>query len=101
LTAVVHLLAQDLTHTGNWLGCPPYMSPEQGRDSTRVGPAADVYSLGATLYHLLAGRPPFQAATVEATLQQVLNEEPVSPRRLNSAVDRDLEVITLKCSSLP
>ncbi len=86
-----------LTQTGRWLGTPPYMSPEQARDATRVGPGSDVYSLGATLYDLLTGRPPFQSADPVETLRQVREEDPVPVRRLNPAVPRDLETIALKC----
>ena len=88
----------DLTVTGQIFGSPGYMPPEQA-DPRRGGAgfASDVYSLGALFYHLLTGRPPFAAATVTATLAQVLHEEPVSPRRLNSAVPPDLETICLKC----
>ena len=88
----------DLTASGEILGTPNYMPPEQaaGRQQ-EVGPTSDVYSLGATLYDLLTGRPPFRAATPTATLLQVLHSEPVSPRMLNPALDRDLETICLKC----
>jgi WD40 repeat protein len=88
---------QTMTATSEVLGTPQYMPPEQARGSARVGPAADIYSLGATLYALLTGHPPFQAATPIETLRLVLERDPVSPRRLNPAIDRDLETICLKC----
>jgi tRNA A-37 threonylcarbamoyl transferase component Bud32 len=88
----------DLTATGQILGTPNFMSPEQARgDGGAIGPSSDIYSLGAMLYCLLTGRPPFQAANVIETLRQVVSQEPVSPRLLNDAVDRDLETITLRC----
>ena len=90
--------ASELTATGQILGTPSFMSPEQARgDGQAIGPLSDVYSLGAVLYCLLTGRPPFQSANVIETLRQVVAQEPVSPRLLNGAVGHDLETITLKC----
>ncbi len=86
-----------LTGTGQILGTPAYMPPEQASGKTDVGPLADVYSLGAILYCLLTGRPPFQAASPMDTLLQVLDQEPVAPRRLDSKIPLNLESITLKC----
>ena len=88
---------RDLTLSGDLFGSPPYMSPEQVVDASHVSVAADVYGLGATLYHLLTGRPPFQSATIAGTLHQVLTTDPVRPRLLNPSVSRDVETICLKC----
>ena len=87
-----------LTLTGQVLGSPNFMPPEQGAGKqARVGPASDIYGLGALLYYLLTARPPFVAETFEATLAQVLNTDPVAPRQLNPTIPLDLETICLKC----
>jgi serine/threonine protein kinase len=90
--------ATEITVTGQVLGSPNYMPPEQAASGRgKVSRRSDVYALGAMLYHLTTGRPPFVAQTPTETLQQVLEAEPVSPRLLNPGVPRDLETIALKC----
>ena len=80
------------------LGTPKYMAPEQiAGDRKMMGPAADIYGLGAILYQVLTGHPPFSAASISELFEQIQNHEPVAPRRLNPAIPRDLETICLKC----
>ncbi len=79
-------------------GTPSYMAPEQiEADRGAMEPTADIYAVGATLYHLLTGRPPFVAATAGETFDQVLHRDAVSPRELVPSVPRDLETVCLKC----
>src|SRR5262249_26555519 len=86
------------TASGGVLGTPSYMAPEQARGKKQeVGPAADVYALGAILYELLTARPPFQADTPLDILQQVVSEEPVPPGQLHPGLSGDLEAVSLKC----
>ena len=90
----------------HFVGTPSYMPPEQAGSTGSgrrdpLGPAADVYSLGAILYHMLTGRPPFQAATPIETMLLALEHDPVAPRVLNPRVNPDLEMIALQCLQKP
>jgi serine/threonine protein kinase/WD40 repeat protein len=90
--------ASDVTLSGQVLGSPNYLSPEQAEGRQKeIGPASDVYALGAVLYHLLTGRPPIQAETLTDILKQVAEADPVPLRLLNPSTPRDLETICLKC----
>lgn len=93
---------KDLTQTGVVIGTPAYMSPEQAAgERGEIGTHSDIYSLGALLYHMITGRPLFQAATPVDVVLMVLQEEPVSPRLLNSKIPRDVEMIVQKSIQKP
>jgi len=94
----MHMGIEEGTTRNAIIGTPSYMAPEQARGtSVEVGPAVDVYALGAILYEMLTGRPPFKAATLEETAQQVIHIEPFPPTQIQPSIPNDLETICLVC----
>ncbi len=90
--------AQEQARTQGIVGTPSYMSPEQAHPSMgRIGPASDIYSLGAMLYEMLVGKPPFMGGTSLETIRQVAFEEPVNPSKIRPGIPKDLETICMKC----
>lgn len=87
----------ELSRAGTIVGTPSYMAPEQANADRDVGPAADIYGLGAMLYCMLVGRPPFVGENTTETVMQVLRDEPLAPRKINANLPLDLETICLKC----
>ena len=93
---------ESLTRTGSVIGTPSYMAPEQAAGARgQVGASSDVYSLGALMYHMLTGHPPFQAASPVDTVLMLLEQDPIAPRVLNRNADRQLEMITMRCLQKP
>lgn len=86
-----------LTLEGTPVGTPSYMAPEQALGRTELSPAVDTYALGAILYEMLTGRPPFHGESFVETQRQVISDDPVPPTRLNPRIPRDLQTISLKC----
>ncbi|MGV3485242.1 MAG: serine/threonine-protein kinase [Planctomycetaceae bacterium] len=92
----------DLTRSGIVVGTPSYMSPEQaGGRRESIGPASDIYSLGCVLYHTLTGRPPLVADSVMELVMLVMEQDPIPPRALRPRLDRDLEMIVIRCLQKP
>ena len=88
---------EGLTHTGAVMGTPGYMSPEQARGDKAIGPATDIWALGAILYRLVTGRAPFVGASYHEVIRQVIHEDPISPSQLFPGLPRDVATICLKC----